>query len=1222
MSSRRNNAGGKKPKAKAKQPKGGLPVGQLPKDVVHNLEIPSCQLLEDLTREFLLTFEGEESPSTAAGTQRPTNLLCRMMRDHLLEQRRQQLAALSPEGAVPSTPGKKKKKKKKKKGKAGAAPAAGTTGGDDNQGSKTQETDETDSTAALSSTVSQDSQSVSQSFSKDESKNEVTAPPEAEVGPAPSTPPRPSSHVSSATTSTDEHQPPRPNIDLVESYLDRLLASKNYLAAEADETNNALSSKANKNNAAPSPVPAVDAPPRELDAFIQYLNEKCNATAANPKGQQQQQQHLLSISHQELEVASKSIECKHCREALVKYLGKKDAQPVVLPSISFGKKNSQRNSHNHNGLAIPVRHQPPAPPHANLDFDYVALEEGMNPAGTLMEAKADLAGIPYFHPRLASANQTTNSSGGGNNQGNKKQVKAAPKWGPSEETDQNQHDWIFVSSMSSPTTPADSAVTADNTSTNKTSKDEIIASEKLDVDSQRVSFTVQDLEHIVRDVLIPMALPPDTLVGTYVRLTQDEQQTVIRDATRLTQSTEQEISHVTNEANRYLGRVNLLRKSDNQGQNMNLDVGDYRDLNSAIHKCFREVVVDIVWDRILWYHHEVHTPPAWESPIAYMIDCCTEAILGVMSTVEEFEGSLSELVNTQGGLPALFTSLPARTAFQTMMSTKIRIMLNLLQKIGKATEAPDDAWLVDKNASSNGPSGHEFQGISGVMLPFSVKWFAEHAMLRAVGYHKRADRAEAARKGSLASSNGKANKTEGQSATLGDQLDDDDDGFVSMEKLDTLEKRLVKDFLEFGFSAFKARPEEMWEETNLRCEVLLSRLGEVCDEIFLSYIDAEKRGVPGTDTDLRIKCQLLVTDVQQQKVKQTQQELLEGQSHESVQKQRRTVANMTVASLRLLRKLRVCLSTNASYLMPLSLIACLPRGSVPGGFDMYAFDAFDGHYESLIAGGVYANRKGDCTVAVGGQRRFFGMLLALFYRKLSDLCSEWQAELAEKELLTTMSEELAGLEESAATNGDVSGNQKDIPVSQNGDSNTISSNASKANKKPKKKKDKKGPGSSSKASEAEPTKEGQEEPIENQSIAAPPPGFLNSSSGEAEGTNGHEESQDDKAAVPDKKKKVADIAADSTTATTGNASPAVLESKPTERDEVQVPANWEEDTRTEITDFAVSTSDVDAKFGVAENSGALQPAESFLVGRLTSLLKTSKKNRKGKGASGPVIIII
>ena len=55
----------------------------------------------------------------------------------------------------------------------------------------------------------------------------------------------------------------------------------------------------------------------------------------------------------------------------------------------------------------------------------------------------------------------------------------------------------------------------------------------------------------------------------------------------------------------------------------------------------------------------------------------------------------------------------------------------------------------------------------------------------------------------------------------------------------------------------------------------------------------------------------------------------------------------------------------------------------------------------------------------------------------------------------------------------------------------------------------------------------------------------------------------------------------------------------------------------------LSTEDVDRKMGVSNKSGSIQTAESFLVGRLTTLLAQSPKHGGlGKARGGDALVVM
>ena len=1225
MSNRRGGTGGRKAKANNNnKQKGGSSSASssLPNnghlDSRHNWDLPCCHLLEEYTQQLWgIEKEAEEAGADAAsapasakpGPLSPKFFLVQMMRNHFLERRR---ALEDPTTTTKSAPvNKKKKKKKKKKAKVAATSA-------DEKG----ETDESDSIVL---SLSQDSQSISASFSKDESNNNNNNNNNNSAASAPSAQPAANSKLPAAVADQDDSG------DVATTALARKTPVDTYLDRFTEA---ATRKKQSEDAATPDHSSLTLSPGRDLDAFVRYLNDKYGGPDGSGKTEGNKKSNKgsgspsggLSVRKDELEAACQSIACSSCRAAVVSSLRQDfgTLQPVVLSATTFGgngmdssnqpfgrdcngnqtpprnpQPSNNSNNNNHNGLAIPIHNQKTghavSPPPPSVDFDYVALEEGINPMGTLMEIKADLAHVPYFHPQLVPSANISSAAGGG------KKQPATSKGGTGEEDPPSRLEWRFVSSSSSP-----SPSTADKSTDlqeGTSARDEVF-------------ITAQDLELIAKDLMLPLGLKPDDLVGANTDLSEDDLALVFEKTNKTDLDTYNNIyDSREKELSKNYEAFREAQRLDDNGEGSNMQIQSpptYLDLDKSLQHALEEVTKDIIWDRILYLHPKlnqsvVQTSPSWHSASAYLMDACTTAIMEDLECMSEYERCLSELANAQGRIPQMFESRAHRNCFRAMIHRRLQLVDGLLSTAHKASITTEDAWLSPPDSSSNLPVG-----LSGIALPFCKKWYAEQEFCLQLQKRQKRNAWGPGTQGSNEPEESGAKKSFESSKCPSIQGPEKWVG-----KIDFHAEDLLTSLLDLTKRVEKGRIDEIREEHNCRCIKVLGVLTKVGQEIFAPLGD-DANGSSGRvrldDEATREACRSLWAQIQDHKNQQARQEFLNEEGGPNMFEQKRTVAALMQLSIRMLRKIRKCLTdkhepASAPPLMPLSLVSKLAKASKTSESYGHMNPRTVGNsYHSLMEVACFCGGLDRCNGG-SGQRRFASLVLTLFFQKLSENCSEWHAALAEEELLTAMSSEDFGLD--AGTVG--------------GENTGVNGNAApsgKSSKKAKKKKAKKTSVVAESAKELNDAPINQQESDQEASKHGSPSDQSDASDlpngvGEAsDALKGHETPKKErtKKASKDSKSKTAN-----TSEIVGNRDSAPQKSQKGGRSKS---ASTVSSTTSRKVDL--STEDVDRKMGVSNKSGSFQTAESYLVGRLTTLLAQSPKHgglTKARGGNASVVII-
>ena len=736
--------------------------------------------------------------------------------------------------------------------------------------------------------------------------------------------------------------------------------------------------------------------------------------------------------------------------------------------------------------------------------------------------------------------------------------------------------------------------------------------------------------------MLPLGLPPDDLVGTCSELTQQQLDRVFERARK---------GEYDTESNVYDAREGGLRRNikafheasaiDEQGED-NVQVSAppvYHDLDASLQQELQEVALDIIWDRILYLRptlneRVVQTSPSWHSAAAFLMDACTDTIIKNMECMSTYERTLAELANAQGRVPQMFESRVHRRCFREMIDTRIKLILDLIETARIASAALEDAWTIEPGPGSNDAP----MGISGISIPFRKKWYAEQAFCLELQERQNETTPGPNEEGSSETRKHKANNelesTHQKQPLLGHRK--------WVETIDFLAEDLLTALLDLGKRVEKGRIEEIKEEHSFQCIKTLGVLASVGKDIFAPLVvDAarDNSSSPSTsfrleDETIRAQCHALWTQIQEHKMQQERQQFLNEEGPTS-EEQKRAVADMTRASIRMLRILRKCVTdkhepSNAPPLMPLALVSKLAKSS--GGSpssDYMNLDVVDSSYAGLIKGAFVNEGRQHCMGGCG-QRRFSSLILALFFRKLSERCSEWHAELAEQELLTAMSSEDLGLDGANGYAGSVNGDNTAAV-------GTGAEQSSKPGKKSKKKRAKKATVVTEPTQELEKssTQTGSDQkPTENgtlsssQATSAP---IANGVSSAGDNMNGHQagpvtsDTERNPKATKSSGKAKDTVRAAPISGTVDDGAGAAQASEKGAKAKALGTATAARDKKE------LSTYHVDKKVGVADKSGGFQTAESYLVGRLTALLSVAQNPRRAsqgnaKGKASVVII--
>jgi hypothetical protein len=1239
--------------------------GQIAEDTNHNYDLPCCQFLHDMTVDIFSTGSQQQQAQ-----ERPMSLLGHMIRTHLLAQRQKEVAgfaAATTTGAAastsepPSSSSPNKKKKKRKKKKTGGSKLTTTTCTSKDE-TIMDENDSQAATASVSTSISQeDSQSIEAPLStpavssSNQHPNNATQPSGSAVpvATAAAATTSESSPTSTAATSSAAAAAIAIATNPVEAYLDRLLQQQEKDAAAAAAAGGGSGGQGS----------ATLSPLRDLEAFVQYLNQKHHLGGNDLS--------TISVSHSQLEAAARSIKCPPCKASVEFLLQQECKQPVFLSPISFGgsatagsktasNSNSNNSNNNHNGLAVPVLNEKPGSVQPSLgDFDYVALEEGTNPISTFMEAKADLDGIPYFHPllktntidvsssssssssnKINSNNNNTKSSTSNGSAGNKKQHSKASTVEvviQKEQPPERQVEWQFVSKHKSKkrsdARPQDEGQEAESNDNEDEDEDEVSV--------QHIS--VHDLESMVKEVMIPLALPADDLLGAYSDLEQHDLREITERVTRLEQSFNEEMHNAD-----YEGRLNVTRfqgimHADNGNETNNLGLKTtpaHVDLDNALCQLLGDVAMDLVWDRLLWLNYSdlmtvIRPSPSWESVAASLTDESTTIIMHFMSAVETFEYELSQIANDQGVIPHLFISSQHRKSFRKMIDSKLHCILRFIEKVREASSSNEPAIsiLVNSSDAQATPLPSQFTSLH---VSFRRKWFTQQEFYRQVIIQQKRDEAAAEDKNkrgrsSTGSKRDSASKSSSinSSATMSPITPPSEVSDRRLQTLDVYCGDLLRGLLELSKTVIRQRVWEIKEQHRVTCQKLLGLLARVGNEVFQPE---QGSGFNLPDAELRTQCQSLWNQIQQQRQLHSMEPV---QDLSDIDSQKRSVATMILTAVRLLRKLRKFVTDTQEPkppppVLPIKLVAWM----VAGQFDQFDRQEIDNrgisNYDNLLSAAVIAHQP-PC-MGGGGQRRITSLLLALFYRKLSDQCSEWHAQLAEQELLTAMATGDDVLTADATSGLDA---EKD-PVGQNGMSTGI---PAKANKKSKKKKDKRAAAAAAATASnaAEATENNDREANEapnRQEVTTEKPLTQNASSAVVAEKGSSVETKYQEAAAASRK-EADNGGTKASSNSSGNKGRKKKNKKTKEAGNIKdvhnilkekhVNSNAAQSNATETklgeANEGTDTTEVDENLGVVDGSGSFETAENYLVGRLTAILHQANSGNT-QGSTGPSVIIV
>ncbi|CAB9499804.1 expressed unknown protein [Seminavis robusta] len=932
-----------------------------------------------------------------------------------------------------------------------------------------------------------------------------------------------------------------------------------------------------------------------------------------PKKNQEHRGTALCITHQEVETAFQAITCPVCRHAIDRVLQQHSRQPVFLGGFHFGDHVPSYNNNNHNGLAIPI-HNPQQnttePPSPSVDFDYVALEEGVTNHGGPWGQDSSIQGVPYFHPQIITSEPTTsnhednsnnNRAHNNNKQQQRKQTdaKGEEQWPPAKATASSrqqrvQLEWRFVSS---------SSASIDQTTTTTDAKKNENATTSVD------AITIEDVEHVVKNVMLPLSLSADDLMGAdTTSLDGDELVKLCNTICDLDGSMKDDLVKIKQEIVKY--KEQLESNQDDSTNNradaeIELRVGPaYEELETGLEQLLYEVVMDVVWDGLLWLSRDgdnvVRTTVSWKSAVYNLTEAVTRALLNIMQIVEEFENGLAEIADNMGNVPAMFVSKQHRVIYRKMLEQKINVLQTLINAVVNASSLMEFAWpsvavhSISGNPDWTSKDVHE----RGLFVSFRRKWFAQQEFFRCLA--KKQNRAESTRKGSpnTKAKNSQRNKTSPRGTPDSKPWEN-----KVIQKLDTSGDDLLRSLIDLSkpvrIESIPARKEEQM----VRCAKSMGLLERIGGDVFAPFADTENaKNHPISfalqDENLKNQCRTLSTQIKQQ---QTRQMLAPEEQLPS--EQRRHAAYMTVNSIHLLRKLRFCVTDSYEQKTPepvlpicvISWINNLPVPQIGQSVSIPHIDMRNCSYETLINAFLVQEKHIQTSQCPGGsgQPRLTAILLALLYGKLSDQCSQWHAELAEQELLTNMNESESGLQTGTQSGDAPSGSKKDTAAGRNG----VATNQPPQGKTKKKKK--KG---STKAQASVESATGSDQGAAG---GAESNHLLQSPATEDAATmNGHQEP------------KGANVKTDETDGiktkgnTTKDDNVNIAETTVGVMSDVQSAEIATENSRGEDR-AEISTVEVDKNMGVRDFSGAVQSAEGFLVGRLTALFKEAAQ---GKGS--------
>jgi len=964
-------------------------------------------------------------------------------------------------------------------------------------------------------------------------------------------------------------------------------------------------------------------------------NKKKNT--ANNNNNNNNNNNRLSITIQELEAACQVIGCDNCKTSVLNALHHQEfsTQPLFLNPLVFESHPSNvihnsNNNYNHNGLALPVHNQKISTTNQydtttiTTDFDYVALEEGTSSI-SINNNKNNKSNIAaFFQPHVGSATPSTSSSsnngvgvGGGVNK------KTTNK----DRIIQPQLEWQFVSAAS-----AAAAVASSSSLSNTTNLDNKCNQQAMN----DVVITLQDLEHMSKYLMLPLGMRPDDFVGVCTELSKEELQTVGHDTTECTRAFdddiedmfEREIPRMSNEFDE------VCRKEAGDDNLAGVSTSPvYTDLDVKLHKAMEQIVLKTILDKTLMLSETnamssfvFPSSPAWYSASAFLGDAAADAILREIECMSAYEKDLSELANTQGLIPHLPVSRAHRTSFASMIRTRLRILQELAQAAQRALGETEDAWMVDcstyyhadDNGTSSGANSIEKTtpvrvGLSGIVISTRNKWYAEQEFCRKLDKKRK-------------------NQPEQQEI----------DAKKLIRSIDTRTLELLKGLLDLAKRVERGRFDEVKEENNFRViralNLLTTRVGT---DVIAPLTENDAKRPSGSflisDENILGQCQALWANIKDHKEQQEKRAFLneEGPSIEEQEEQKRTVALMIKESLAVLRKLRKCV-TDSHFstvpLMPFELVSKLGNPFV--GQTNYNYEAPDmvvSSYAGLVSMFHMASNRRHC-LGEGKQQRLLSLILGLFFRKLSEKCSEWHAELAEQELLTAMSSNDSGLH---GMNGSLKGSTA------TGGSGDPSGKASKKTKKKKSKKTTVAEATGLEAMVAETADETKNENSDSNSVTqTDEKDSVHKTSAQAnlsiesdhKKTNGHQavpavgvpEKTSEEWQVQETKPKAQQtlgykVAVASAINTKANeADTDTKEPKSCPKGKMPLSSK-----ATAMTDQKVLSMyrNVDKRMGVEDQSGTVQSAESYLVGRLNLLLSESQNPKTGKHRTAPVIFL-
>ena len=1061
--------------------------------------------------------------------------------------------------------------------------------------SATSETTGENDSSALSSTASQDSQSQESVSSSTLSKAESSS--EGNLVSSQKELPEGSSLI------------PHP----VNTFLDRIL-EKQHRQQEKDTQGEGKTIIKNRN----------------MEGFVKYLNENFLSG--------------IAVHHSQLEVAAQSIRCNACRAAVNSLLQQNMKQPVVLNPIQFHHHpasqdsldtngNGENGNKQKSGLEVPILNQKPEQAKAQAqdhDFDYVALEEGISPATRMMETQANISGTPYFYPLTQQGKakvNITSSAGGGSS---KKQLKSNGE--PSSE--EKSLSWQF---MSSSTTP-------DN-----------IRNGGEHNDNRKPTIAVDDLHQVVKDLMIPLALPPGELMDDYTGLDPQDLKDIIGRVQELEEAFRRHIIQATNETQHYALQHRELWISDSDNNLEFKKAPEYHDLDKAIHDLSGEAILDLVWDRLLWLCQSGNTivvrpTKMWENVVAKLADMSINMILGMLQAVKTFEHELEDISGSNGAIPHLFVSQSHRVSYRSMIETKLNLITNFIQTAERISLTEIPAMY---DIGSAPPSSRT----NALVVPFRSKWFTQQEFYRKV-----------------------------EELQSRDESDTSSPGTGPQKWIETLDFHvvdLIRGLLDFSKTILRGQVWGIKEEILIRSQKLVGLLTRVGSDVFATLLDTtQTSGQPSSanfrllDAHLKTQCESLWNKIQEHRAylnAVAQGEEVEGQS---IDEEREIVADMAVKAIGLFRRLRKCVTDNYEYgpknpppKMPLKLATYLASANQSPSFPRD--DPTPWYYDNLVFSSALTEpTQHQGCLGNGGQRRVISLMLALFYQRLSEQCSEWHAKLTTEELLTSMSADESLVEApnakkelenvhgktnkkskkkkekkaSAAdqdTKGTTSENKSTEPPQKNGVSSTSTSAAGTVPQTS----DTNNSSDGGRKSNAETSAGGADSSNPKPSDGPSQDVKMKSEAGDKKDDNGLQPMNGTNNAASERKKKGKKVSEASGAKETGDK----VDTKPESKEEISPVENGSSDGQkapskpngkakpksvkgkknggasAASTDLESALADVDKNLGVQDGAGAFHTAESYLVGRLNALLKKAGGNTSGGKKTligGEVVIVL